>query len=111
LDGKLPSYEDLARYLFYTATGEHCDAAKIDRDANYIGESRAYYVYLIYEPDQARLKNIALTLESAKYIADHRPADKPRVVFAPARYAAPAELDALKIKFAQIPFQIHRLPT
>jgi len=110
LDGKLPSYEDLARYLFYTATGEHCDAAKIDRAANYIGESRAYYVYLLYEPDRANLKNIALTLECAKYIADHRPADKPRVVFAPARYAAPAELDALKIKFAQIPFQIHRLP-
>jgi adenine-specific DNA-methyltransferase len=36
---KLPSYEDLASYVFYTATGEDFDTKRINRKAGFIGES------------------------------------------------------------------------
>jgi adenine specific DNA methylase Mod len=36
---KLPSYENLASYVFYTATGEDFDAKRINRKTSFIGES------------------------------------------------------------------------
>ena len=48
---KLPSYEDLAGYVFYTATGEDFDARAINRKTGFIGKSAQYDVYLFYEPD------------------------------------------------------------
>jgi hypothetical protein len=36
---KLPSYADLAGYVFYTSTGEEFDARAIKRKTNFIGES------------------------------------------------------------------------
>ncbi|PYV17384.1 MAG: site-specific DNA-methyltransferase, partial [Acidobacteria bacterium] len=45
---KLPSYEDLAGYMFYTATGEDFDARQINRKTGFIGESTQYDVYLLY---------------------------------------------------------------
>jgi len=59
---KLPSYEDLAGYVFYTATGEEFDSRAIKRKTYFIGESSRYDVYLLYEPDMNYLKNTALTL-------------------------------------------------
>ncbi|MDO9542843.1 MAG: site-specific DNA-methyltransferase, partial [Kiritimatiellia bacterium] len=86
LDGdSLPTYEELARYVFYTATGEEFDPAYAkasasakavadksagrdkadDKYKNFIGESRNYQVFLFYEPDVAKLKNLAFTLDMA----------------------------------------------
>ena len=59
---KLPSYEDLAGYIFYTATGEDFDARRINRKTGFIGESAQYDVYLLYEPSLDYLKTTALTL-------------------------------------------------
>ena len=65
-DEKLPSYQDLASYVFYTATGEDFDAKRINRKTGLIGESAQYDVYLLYEPDLNYLKNTALTLDIAR---------------------------------------------
>jgi len=67
LEGKkLPSYIDLARYVFYTATGEEFDPRKVNEKKSFIGESKEYEVYLLYKPDIEFLKNTALNLEVAK---------------------------------------------
>ncbi len=68
----LPTYEELARYIFYTATGEEFDPKAMNEKKNFVGESRNYKVYLFYEPDIEKLKNIALTLERAKSIGKYR---------------------------------------
>jgi adenine-specific DNA-methyltransferase len=109
LDGKnLPSYNELARYVFYTATGEEFDEKAIDRKRNYIGSSHNYDVYLFYAPDLGSLKNIALTLDKAENLGPIKK-DKRRLVFAPTKYLDQDYLDKFKIDFAQLPFEIYKL--
>jgi len=108
LDGDgLPSYKELARYVFYTATGEEFDETAVDEENNFIGESKEYLVYLIYKPDMEFLKSTALTLERAKKLGAYK--KKKRLVFAPTKYLDQDHLDELRIDFAQLPFEIYKL--
>ncbi len=67
LSGKnLPSYKELARYVFYTATGETFNEKSVDMKKGFIGESANHQVFLFYEPDIDKLKGMALTLEIAE---------------------------------------------
>ena len=104
---RLPTYKELARYVFYTATGEEFKPKAMNEKKNLVGESSNYKVYLFYEPDIEKLKNIALTLERAKSLG--RPGKKRRLVFAPTKYLDQAHLDELRIDFAQLPFEIYEL--
>ncbi len=59
LDGKdLPSYAALAGYVFFTATGEEFLPKKMKPP--FIGTSRDRDVFLIYEEDIEKLKDLAL---------------------------------------------------
>ncbi len=104
---RLPSYKDFARYLFYTATGEEFDPSQINEKTHYIGTSRAYEVYLFYQPDMDYLKSTALTLERAKALGAHK--GKTRLVFAPAKFVDRHTLTDLRIEFSQLPFEIYKL--
>jgi adenine-specific DNA-methyltransferase len=104
----LPSYKELARYVFYTATGEEFDEKAVNEKKHFIGESRNYQVYLFYEPDLSRLKNLAFTLEMAKALPPLKK-DKKRLVFAPTKYLDQELLDQYRIDFAQLPFEIYEL--
>ena len=103
---KLPSYEDLAGYIFYTATGEDFDAGKINRKTGFIGESAQYDVYLLYEPSLDYLKNTALTLDVARSLP--KGSGKKRLVFAPTKYLDSIHLDEHRIEFCQLPFEIYK---
>jgi len=108
LQGKsLPSYEELARYVFYTATGEEFDPSKIKESKNYIGSSKDYEVYLYYRPDIEYLKSTALTLDRAESLGPYK--TKRRLVFAPAKYLDNDTLMEMRIDFCQLPFEIYRL--
>ena len=111
LHGKqLPSYEDLARYVFYTATGEQFDASAIGKDPKrpIIGTSKHYPggVFLYYEPRMEYLMNTALTLDMARSLGPHK--EKRRLVFAPMKYLDQDYLDQLRIDYSQLPFEIYR---
>ncbi len=103
----MPSYEELARYVFYTATGEQWSSKLMKKRSFLAGESQNYQVYLFYKPDIDYLSKTSLTLELAKSLP--KPGKKWRLVFAPARYAHPDELGQRKIKFCQLPFEIYRI--
>ena len=108
LDGKnLPSYLELARYVFYTATGEEFDERKLNEKRSFVGESKTHEVYLFYQPDIDHLKKTALTLERAESLGKIK--DKRRLVFAPTKYLDQEQLDTLRIDFAQLPFEIYKL--
>jgi adenine-specific DNA-methyltransferase len=108
LDGKnLPSYHELARYVFYTATGEEFDEKKVNEKRQFVGESKNYEVFLFYKPDVEELKKLALTLDRAKGLG--KPKGKRRLVFAPVKYLEQDQLDELRIDFAQLPFEIYKL--
>lgn len=108
LDGKnLPDYHELARYVFYTATGEEFDERKVNEKRQFVGESSTHEVYLFYQPDIDYLKKTALTLERAEALG--KPKNKRRLVFAPTKYLDQEQLDELRIDFAQLPFEIYKL--
>ncbi len=107
LSGKnLPPYQELARYIFYTATGEEFDEKKINEKKQFIGETGEYEVYLFYNPDVEYLKKTALTLERAKALGTFK--GKRRLVFAPTKYLDNNQLNELRIDFAQLPFEIYK---
>ena len=107
LEGKdLPDYESLARYLFFTSTGEEFDPKKIKRKDHFIGTSRLYDVFLLYTEDHEKLKGLALTLDVANSLRG--PGGKPKLVFAPTKYLDEHFLDRLRITFQQLPFQIYQ---
>lgn len=104
---KLPSYLELARYVFYTATGEEFDPEGVAEKKNFIGESREYQVYLFYRPDMEYLKSTALTLERAKGLGPFK--GKKRLVFAPSKYLDTDYLLEYRIDYCQLPFEIYKL--
>ncbi len=107
LEGQdLPDYESLARYLFFTATGEEFDARKMKRKDWFIGTSRLYDVFLLYTEDLEKLKNLALNLELANALRG--PGGKQKLVFAPTKYLDDHFMDRLRITFHQLPFQIYK---
>ncbi len=107
LAGKdLPAYETLASYVFFTATGEEFDANKIEKKTWFIGESRNHDVFLLYEPDADKLKQLALTLDVARGLPSM--SGKQKLVFAPTKYLDPYFLDSLRITFQQLPYQIYK---
>jgi len=107
LKGKdLPSFAEMARYIFYTATGEEFNEKKVNEKTGLIGESKEYQVYLLYKPDMEYLKSTALTLERAEALGKF--AGKKRLVFAPAKYLDQEHLERLHIDFAQLPFEIYQ---
>lgn len=105
LDGSnLPDYEKLASYVFFTATGEEFAPEQIRREDWFIGSSRLYDVFLIYEADVGKLKDMALTLDAARGLPGTK---RNKLVFAPTKYLDQEFLYRYRITFQQLPFQIY----
>ena len=108
LRGKnLPSFTEFARYLFYTATGEEFSEKVINETSGFIGESKNYEVYLIYQPDIEWLKRNALTLEICQALPKFN--GKQRLVFAPCKYVDDHTCLEYRIDFCQLPYEIYRI--
>lgn len=112
----LPSFAQLGALLFHMATNEAMDpACAIEPDAQglgYLGESSAFHVWLIYQPDLAflRSREAALTLAKARALAEAKPG-KRHLVFAPAKFVSQKLLDAerIPVEFAPLPWALYRV--
>ena len=100
----LPSYEKLAGYIFFTATGDEFEPDKVRQDRWFIGRSRIYDVFLIYTDDVEELKNLALTQGIAKKLSGGK---RPKLVFAPTKYLDQELLHRYGITFQQLPFEFY----
>lgn len=108
LQGKnLPSYEEFARYIFYTATGEEFNEKKINEKTGFIGETKNYELYMFYKPDVEWLKRNALTLDGVKAMPKFKV--KQRLVFAPAKYVDDYTCMENRIDFCQLPYEIYKI--
>ena len=108
LQGKnLPSYEEFARYIFYTATGEEFNEKKINEKTGFIGETKNYELYMFYKPDVEWLKRNALTLDGVKAMPKFK--GKQRLVFAPAKYVDDETCRDNRIDFCQLPYEIYKI--
>ncbi len=105
----LPAYKDLARYVFFTTTGEQWDEGQLDERRWYVGESKRYHVYLVYQPDVAFIKNTPLNLDFALNLPPYTPnIDKLRLVVASHKYLDDDRLREFGIEFCQLPFSIYK---
>ena len=103
-DKDLPSYERLASYIFFTATGQEFEPDNVDVDRWFIGSTPWVDVFLIYSDDIEELKDLALV----KSIAQEMTSTKHRkLVFAPAKYVDSDFLGRHDISFQQLPFEIY----
>lgn len=101
---KLPSWEKLASYLFFTATGEPFEPSKTKQKQWLAGEGRAVDVYLLYTENIEELKDMALTKSIAKELSVD---GRSKVVFAPTKYVDADYLRQNRIAFQQLPFEIY----
>ena len=78
-----------------------------DRDqpeTGFVGRTPSHDVFLFYEPDVDKLKNLALSPPMARSL----PAGSRRkLVFAPTKYLDREFLHKYRIDFHQLPFQIY----
>ncbi|MCF7809719.1 site-specific DNA-methyltransferase [bacterium] len=107
LEGEnLPSFDELARYVFFTATGEEIDIDKINQESGYIGSAREYDIYMIYKPEIEFLRKSALTLDYAENLPLHK--GRTRVVFAPARFLSAEFMAMHRVEYCQLPYELYR---
>lgn len=112
LTGKgLPSFEALARYVFYTATGQSLEKVGEPAPDGFIGETDLFRVHLFYQPekDWLRSNEAALNSERVEAIEQNRKGGKRAIVFAVAKFMSQKELTARRIEFCQLPYAVHRI--
>jgi len=110
---KLPAFDALAKYVFYTATGrtlQDVPKQKADSDA-YIGETDLYRVHLLYRPDKAWLRSngAALTEKLVERMVAANKGKKLVLVFAAVKFMGQRELTRQGVEFCQLPYTIHRI--
>jgi adenine-specific DNA-methyltransferase len=111
-DGKgAPSYEQVGRYVVYTATGASISQMPSEPKKNwFVTEAGGYRIHLIYKPDLAFMRgtDAALSIELAKDM-NKAAKGKPVLVYAAAKFMSQAALTAIGITFCQLPYSIHRV--
>lgn len=103
-----PSWEELARFVFFTATGEQLDLDKSDPTKSFVGESLRHVVWLYYQPDYAWLRANGFTLTQAEELPK-APEGKRNLVFAPMKFVDDDSLYWLRIDYLQLPYEIYRI--
>ena len=112
LTGKgLPSFDALARYVFYTATGQSLEKVAKASPSGFIGETDLFRVHLFYQPQKEWLRSNDAALNAARVeaIKKANPDRKRTIVFAVAKFMSQKELAKDRIEFCQLPYAIHRV--
>jgi len=71
LGNKLPSFEEVARYVYFTETSQNFEATKMDKATGRIGEWKNTSYYLLYSPN--RKEDRALDVTFPKSLKDKNP--------------------------------------
>ena len=115
---RLPAFDALGAWLFYTATGGALPPVPPQAPAWYLGEAKDSHVWLVYKPELNFLKSpeAALTLSLARQFQawgkahDAQRERKPlrHLVFAPAKYLSNRQLQEHGVDYAPLPFALYR---
>ncbi len=109
----LPTFEALARYVFFTATGRTLEQTPKPDNTGLacIGETELYRVWLLYRSDTAWLQSndAALTEQLVDAMVAAGTGKKRLLVFAAAKFMSQRELSRLGVEFCQLPYAIHRI--
>lgn len=110
-EGTPPSFEQVADYVAYTATGKTLERS--DGADGFVGQAGGYRIHLIYRPDPAwmRGEDAKLDLTTVERVAAAAKTDggKPVLVFAAQKTMGQRWLTDLGVTFCQLPYSIHRI--
>lgn len=112
LSGKdMPSFEALARYVFYTATGQSLEQVAPPEADGFIGETQLFRIHLFYQPDREWMRGneAALNAERVELIEKSNSSGKRCIVFAVAKFMSQKQLTEKSIEFCQLPYAVHRV--
>ena len=109
----LPSYESLAAYLLYAATGASAGSGPLapPDDLGLFHQTEKVNYHLLWKSDEEWLRSVdaVLNSERAERVgAACRAEGRKAVVFAPAKYIGQRDLSDLGITFCQLPYDLHR---
>lgn len=106
LDGKLPTYKQFAKYVYYLCTGENLGDTKAINEKNYfVGTHGNAIIYLVYKQNYEELTRLALNLTLAEQIKKDYPKKKV-IVYAPACFLDEEYLEENQIQFVSIPYNL-----
>ena len=107
----MPSFDALARYVFYTATGQSLDSVAKRSVDGFIGETDLFRIHLFYQPEVEWLRSneAALNSEKVEAIKASSNSKKRTIVFAVAKFMSQKELSQNRIEFCQLPYAVHRI--
>ncbi len=109
----LPTFEALAKYVFFTATGRTLSDLPKQKAAitGLIGETDLYRVHMLYKADKKWLQSndSALTENLVDELVVANPEKKKLLVFAAAKFMSQRELSRRGVDFCQLPYAIHRI--
>jgi adenine-specific DNA-methyltransferase len=106
LSGKLPTYNQFAKYIYYLCTGENLEDEKNISEKDYfVGQHGNSVIHLIYKQDFEQLTHLALNLELAEKFRKAHP-KKRLVVYAPACFLSEEDLEEFQIDFVGIPYDL-----
>jgi adenine-specific DNA-methyltransferase len=106
-----PDWEQVARYVAYTATGQTLSKApkKPSKDW-FVGEVGGCRIHLVYKADLKFMRSNEAALDMATAERIHKSAEgKPGLVYAAAKFMGQKALSDLGITFCQLPYSIHRI--
>ena len=109
----LPTFDALAQYVFYTATGRTLSDVQRQKPETlgFIGETDIYRVNLHYQADKNWLQSndAALTEKLVDSMTTANTGKKKLLVFAAAKFMSQRELSKKGVEFCQLPYAIHRI--
>ena len=107
----MPSFDALARYVFYTATGQSLETVAESSADGLIGETDLFRIHLFYRPDSEWLRSneAALNADKVAEIVKKNATKKRTIVFAVAKFMSQKDLTEKRIEFCQLPYAIHRI--
>jgi adenine-specific DNA-methyltransferase len=112
LTGKgLPSWESLARYVFYTATGRSVEKIATPSSDGFVGETDLFRIHLFYQPAKEWLRSneAAFNATRMESVEKSNKTGKRAVVFAVAKFMSQKDLTSRRIEFCQLPYAVHRI--
>jgi adenine-specific DNA-methyltransferase len=109
LSGNLPTWKQLAEYVYYLCTGTHLKNKKdLDEKTYYVSSfSENTAIYLVYKKDGAALSQMAVTLDLAKTMAAAHP-KKRIIIYAPSCFLDESFMKDNKIEFVGIPYDLFK---
>jgi adenine-specific DNA-methyltransferase len=111
LGDELPTFDALAKYVFFTATGRTLSEVAKHGATGFVGETDLYRVHLIYRPDikWLRSNDAALTEQLVDEMIATNTGKKKLLVFAGAKFMGQRELSRSGVDFCQLPYAIYRI--